>query len=256
MIGQPSKVKILIVEDEIVLAQDISYRLTAINYEVIGIAPTVSSAIQLLAENRNIDIILIDIILKGNRDGIELARIINNQYNIPFIFLTSHADNHLVERAKSVRPYAYILKPFNDRQVSVAIELALMNFSNKTPEKELLERREFDVADNQVLQIKDSLFLKKDHHFERVLLKEILFLQADSNYCTVHTTSDRFVYSTVLKKIEAELPLNQFLRTHRSYVVNIHLVNGFEGNMLFIGEKKIPVSKTYRSDVFKLFHTI
>lgn len=256
MIPQIPKVRILIVEDELLLAQDISNRLTAINYETVGIAPTAIKALQLLAENTDIDIILIDIILKGNLDGIELATLINAKYDIPFIFLTSHADNELVERAKNVRPYAYILKPFNDRQVSVAIELALMNFYNKTPEKDLLKRREFAVDDNQVLQIKDSLFLKKGHHFERVPLKEILFLQADSNYCTVHAKSGRYIYSTVLKKIEAELPQNQFLRTHRSYVININLVSGFEGNTLFVGEKKIPVSKAHRDEVFKLFHTI
>ncbi|WP_299443124.1 LytTR family transcriptional regulator DNA-binding domain-containing protein [uncultured Aquimarina sp.] len=253
---QTSKVKVLIVEDEILLAQDISHRLININYEVIGIAPSVNDALGLIAENPNIDIILIDIILKGDRDGIELADIINKQYDIPFIFLTSHADTHFIERAKSVYPYAYILKPFNDRQVSVAIELALLNFSNKTPERDLLDSKEYTTTDNQVLQIKDSLFLKKDHHFERVPLKEILFLEADSNYCTIYTKSNQFVYSTVLKKIEAQLPLDQFLRVHRSYVINIHSVNGFEGNMLFIDDKKIPVGKTYKNDVFKLFHTI
>jgi len=256
MENQTSKVKVLIVEDEILLAQDISNRLNNLNYEVVGIGSSVDGALALISENQDIDIILIDIVLKGNRDGIDLAGIINTQYTIPFIFLTSHADTHIIQRAKNVYPYAYILKPFNDRQVSIAIELALLNFSNKTPEKDLLESKEFAKADNQVLQIKDSLFLKKDHHFERVPLKEILYLEADSNYCTVHTKSNKFVYSTVLKKIEAQLPMDQFLRVHRSYVVNIQLVTGFEGNVLFVEEKKIPVGRTYRNDVFKLFHTI
>lgn len=256
MNSQSVKVKILIVEDEILIAQDIANRLAAINYDIVGIAPSADRALEIIIESRNVDIILIDIILKGELDGIELARIINEKYQIPFIFLTSHADTHLVNRAKSVRPYAYILKPFNDRQVSIAIELALMNFANKTYKKSLLENQTFTKTDNQVLQIKDSLFLKKGHHFERVPLKEILFLEADNNYCTLSTKSERFIYSMVLKKIEAHLPINQFLRVHRSYVININSVNGFEGNTLFIGEKKIPVSKTYKHAVFKLFHTI
>lgn len=256
MSNQNTKVKILIVEDETLIAKDIKNRLEAINYHVVGIAASAERALQLIKEHTDIDILLIDIILKGELDGIELARIINNHHHIPFIFLTSHADTHLVERAKSVRPYAYILKPFNDRQVSIAIELALMNYANKTHEKSLLKKQSFSKTDNQVLQIKDSLFLKKNHHFERVPLKDILFLQADSNYCTVSTKSERFIYSMVLKKIEKHLPITQFLRVHRSYVVNINLVDGFEGNMLFIGNKKIPVSKTYKDKVFKLFHTI
>ncbi|MCL6293903.1 LytR/AlgR family response regulator transcription factor [Jejuia spongiicola] len=250
------KVKILIVEDEILIAQDIANRLTAINYQIVGIAASAKRALELITKNNDIDIMLIDIILKGDIDGIELAKIINDKYQIPFIFLTSHADISLVERAKKVHPYAYILKPFNNRQVSIAIELALVNYANKTRENELVKKQTFNKTENQVLQIKDSLFLKKNHHFERVPLKEILFLQADNNYCTVSTKSERFIYSMVLKKIEAHLPLNQFLRVHRSYVVNINSVNGFEGNMLFVGEKKIPVSKTYKEAVFKLFHTI
>ncbi len=138
----------------------------------------------------------------------------------------------------------------------MAIELALMNFFNKTPEKKLLEGQKFTGKDNQVLQIKDSLFLKKGHHFERVLLKEIQFLEADNNYSTIHATCGRFVYSMVLKKIEEQLPPNFFIRIHRSYVVHINLIDGFEGNMLFIGDKKIPVSKTYRNNIFKLFRKI
>jgi len=250
------KVKILIVEDEILIAKDIENRLTAINYQIIGIAATAERALELIANNNDIDIILIDIILKGELDGIELARIINSKHQIPFIFLTSHADASLVERAKNVLPYAYILKPFNDRQLSIDIELALVNCANKTPGKGLIKKQMFSKTDNQILQIKDSIFLKKDHHFERVPLKEIMFLQADNNYCTVSTRTERFIYSMVLKKIEEHLPINQFLRVHRSYVVNINSVDGFEGNMLFIGEKKIPVSKTYKDKVFRLFHTI
>jgi len=251
-----SKVKILIVEDETVLAQDISHRLSLMNYHVTGIAPSVNYALKLIEKHQDIDLVLIDIVLKGHRDGIELANIINNKHNIPFIFLTSHSDSTIIGRAKSVRPYAFILKPFNDRQVGVAIEMALVNFFNKTPEKELLNPYKFKASENQVLQIKNSLFLKKDHHFKRVPLEDILFIQADSNYSTVYTKSDRYLYSIVLKKIEKQLPQDTFLRTHRSYVVNIKMVSGFEGNILFMGANKIPVSKTYKEQVFKLFRTI
>ncbi|WP_437398606.1 LytR/AlgR family response regulator transcription factor [Flagellimonas lutimaris] len=250
------KVKILIVEDEILVAKDISNRLGKIGYDIIGTALSAKRALGFMEEHRSIDIILLDIILNGTLDGIELARIINEKYQIPFIFLTSHADQNLVARAKSVKPYAYILKPFNDRQLSVAIELALMNYSHGNSESDLLGTHDFDETDNQVMQIMDSLFLKKKHHFERVPLDEILFLQADSNYSVIYTKKESFVYSTVLKNIELQLPVDKFLRIHRSYVINVHKVKGYEGNTLFIGDKKIPVSKTYKHEVFKLFKTL
>ncbi|MCL6272523.1 LytTR family transcriptional regulator DNA-binding domain-containing protein [Muricauda sp. 2012CJ35-5] len=256
MVKDSARVKIIVVEDEILLANDIANRLRDNNYTITGIAASADNAMNLLSENPDVDIILIDIVLKGEHDGIELARMINESYDIPFLFLTSHSDDYLIERAKSVKPYAYLLKPFNDRQVCIAIELALKNFSNKTPEKDHLGKHEFSTNQNQVLQIKDSLFLKKNHYFERVPLQEILFLEADSNYCSVYTKTERFMYSVGLNKIEAQLPVDRFLRTHRSYVVNINSVKGFSGNMLYVGEMKVPVSKAHKEDVFKLFPTI
>ncbi len=256
MVNQATKVKLLIVEDEILLANDIANKLSDNNYNIIGIADTAKKVLELLSKSQDVDMLLIDIILKGELDGIELARIINDKYNIPFLFLTSHADSYIIERAKSVKPYAYLLKPFNDRQVCIAIELALINFSNKVSEKEMIEKRNFSETDNQVLHIKDSLFLKKNHHFERVHLQEILFLKADSNYCTVYTKTDRFIYSVGLNKVEEQLPVDRFMRVHRSYVININSVSGFEGNILYIDDNKIPVSKSHKKDVFKLFKTI
>lgn len=256
MVGEIKKVKLLVVEDETILAQDIAQRLKHMGYEVVGIAPSAQKALELISAHPDIDLIVLDIILKGEQDGIELARTINVLHGIPFIFLTSHADRHLVERAKSVRPYAYILKPFNDRQVNVAIELALVNYSNNSTETTLLAQKKFRAKENQVLQINDSLFLKKDNHFERVLLEEILFLEAESNYTTLHTQCGRFVYSMVLKRIEALLPSDFFLRVHRSFVININAVTGFEGNLLFVGPQKIPVSRSHREAVFQLFRKI
>lgn len=245
-----TKVKIFIVEDEIILAEDIKYRLQKMGYEVVGIASTALDALKTIAKNTDINIILLDITIKGDLDGIELATLIKSKYNIPFIFLTSNASTTIVERAKKTNPYAYILKPFNDRQISIALELSLVNFQNKTSNKD------YKTKNNSALQIQDSLFLKKEQHFERVSFKDILLLQADSNYCNIFTTSKKFIYSTVLKNIEKQLPSNQFLRVHRSYVVNINKVSGFEGNLLFIGEKKIPISKSHKEIVFKLFNTL
>lgn len=256
MIGEIKRVNILVVEDEAILAEDIANRLRAMEYNVVGMASTAKRAIQLINENNDVDIVLLDIIIKGERDGIALARIINEKYGLPFIFLTSHVDFHLVERAKAVHPYAYILKPFNDRQVSVAIELALVNFSDARFEEKPTSPKEFMTNENQVLQINDSLFLKKNNHFERVPIKEVLFLEADSNYTTIHTQCGRFLYSMVLKKIETQLPADLFIRIHRSYIVNINNITGFEGNLLYIKTKKLPVSRSHHDEVFNLFRKI
>lgn len=258
MIGEVKKVKLLIVEDEHLVAKDIAFGLLDEGYDIAGIAPSVEKAKFLLAQDPDIDIVLIDILLKGEQTGIALAKHLSVEYpNTPYIFLTSYADIPTVTKVKTnTSPYAYILKPFNKRQIAVSIEMALENFSKRTPVLDVVASSNFKATPNRALQINDSLFLKKDNHFERVLLNEILFLEAESNYTTLHTKCGRFVYSMVLKKIEALLPPDFFLRVHRSYVVNINSITGFEGNLLFIGENKIPVSKSHKESVFQLFRRI
>lgn len=252
-----SRVNILVVEDEILLAEDIKLRLTKLGYHVSGLAASVEEAEKLLSNIVDIDLVIIDIVLKGERDGIDLAEIINAKFKKPFIFLTSHADRALVDRAKKQHPYAYMLKPFTDREISINMEMALANFSDNKTDDGVDRRSEgFAKDDNRVLKINDSLFLKKDNHFERVNLNSISLLEANNNYTTIYTESDKFIYSTVLKKMEEKLPSAGFLRVHRSYVINVNSVSGFEGNMLFIGEKKIPVSKQYRDLVFNLFNSL
>lgn len=248
-----SKINVLVVEDETLLAQDISLRLSKL-YHVVGTAESVDRALKMLHLHPEIDILLIDIKLKGERDGIDLAGIVNEEFQLPFLFLTSHADLSLVERAKRVKPAAYLLKPYNDREIPIAIELALANYSNKTEEPEMHKKQPFQASENQVLNISDRLFLKKDFHFERVAISDITLLEADGNYTTIYTKSDKFIYTTLIKKMEEKLPSQQFLRVHRSYIVHIDAVTGFEGNTLFVHDKRIPVSKQYREVVFKLFN--
>lgn len=247
-------ISILIVEDETLLSQDISIRLIEMGYNVAGIASSVDEAITFFS-NVEVDIVMIDILLKGDRDGITLAEIINDKYKIPFIFLTAHSDTQLVDRAKKVKPYAYMLKPFNDNGIRIAIEMALANFENEQVANNIIKEERTDYK-SDVVRVKDSLFLKKTDYFQRVNLKDILWLEAESNYTIFHTHTEQFIYSTVLKKIEKRLPEFQFLRVHRSFIVNIQSVTGFVGNTLYINKKMIPVSKPHHNEVFDCFNTI
>lgn len=235
------KASILVVEDEVILGMDMISRLSKMGYEVFPLAKNPDKALQQLAE-RQPDILMMDIHLGDQyMDGIELAAEIKKKYHLPFIFLTSHTEGDYIERAKALKPSAYILKPFRDKEIGIAIEVALANFSGQG---------------EGTITIKDSLFLKKDDRFERVKFEQILWLEADSNYTEIHTTSDTFIYSTVLKKVETVLPGDQFFRIHRSYIVNKNCITGFSGNMLLINDQKIPVSNQYREMVFSWFNTI
>jgi len=116
--------KLLIADDEAIIAMQLSDYLTSAGYDVIG---TVSSGEESLRAARKLspDLILMDIIMPGGMDGIEAARKINRELDIPVIFLTSFADEKLVERAKSAGPYGYLLKPFTNKEIFASIEVAL-----------------------------------------------------------------------------------------------------------------------------------
>jgi len=116
--------KILIVEDESIVALDLSRRLTNLGYTVTGMAPSGKRALELV-KTTSPNIILMDIHIKGNQDGIEVANQINQLYQIPIIFLTAYSEDTTLTRASETRPYGYILKPFSERELHVAIQIAL-----------------------------------------------------------------------------------------------------------------------------------
>jgi two-component system cell cycle sensor histidine kinase/response regulator CckA len=118
-----TKTRILIVEDEGLVALDIEKRLKALEYDVVGIASSGPDALD-LAASESPDLILMDIHLKGEMDGIEAAAYINEHHDLPIVFLTAFADGGTVHRAKLAEPYGYLIKPFNERDLQTTIELA------------------------------------------------------------------------------------------------------------------------------------
>ncbi len=131
------KTQILIVEDNRIVAEDIQNRLENLQYEVSGIVSSGERAIASVRE-RQPDLILMDIVLKGEMDGIDAASQILTELNVPVIYLTACAHNEILERAKVTEPFGYIIKPFQDRELASVIEVALYKhkMENKLRESE------------------------------------------------------------------------------------------------------------------------
>jgi two-component system, response regulator PdtaR len=120
------KIRVLIVEDESLVAEDLKEMLLGFGYEVPGIADTGEAAIALAAEHRP-DLVLMDINLASAMDGITAGGEIRSRWGIPIIYVTAFATPAIIDRAKKTNPSGYILKPFNERQIQTAIEIALYN---------------------------------------------------------------------------------------------------------------------------------
>lgn len=121
-------VRVLIVEDEVIISEDIESTLLAHDYDIAGKAYNSIQALDMLI-NRSPDLVLLDIAIKGDKDGIDIASIIRGKYHLPFIYLTSFSDKITLERAKLTMPYGYIVKPFKDRDIITSIELAMFRFA-------------------------------------------------------------------------------------------------------------------------------
>lgn len=123
-----SEIRVLIVEDEVPIANDIATILEGIDYKVSAIAYDSERALNELKHNLP-DLVLLDINLEGEMDGIEIAQVIKSKYEIPFIFLTSYGDKNTLDRAKLTRPMGYVMKPFDETDLFSTMEIALYNFS-------------------------------------------------------------------------------------------------------------------------------
>ena len=122
--------KIIIVEDEAIIADEIQMMLELMGHEVVANIQNGDWALDAFAL-KNPDLVLLDITIKGSRNGIDMARLIREKYNFPFVFLTSHSDMGTLSEVKTTYPYGYIVKPFTQQNLLTAIELALHQYASE-----------------------------------------------------------------------------------------------------------------------------
>lgn len=237
------KIKVLIVEDEMIISNNIKFSLMDNGYEISEQAINYTEAIAAI-ENEVPDIALLDIQLSGKKSGIELGAEINKRFKFPFIFLTSNADSQTVNKAKSVEPAAYLIKPFSSVELSTSIEIALYNFS----------KRNEKALNQENLVIKDSLFIKKNKNFIRIDFKDILFIKSDHIYIEIEMIDGtQHVIRGSLNEYINKLSGN-FFRCHRSYIVNLDYMQTVTHNELIILEKTIPLGKRHREELLTVIN--
>jgi two-component system, response regulator PdtaR len=137
--GFMADTSIILVEDEIIVAADVKNRLENMGYSVLGIFDTGEEAIEKVGELKP-NLVLMDIVLKGEMDGIDAALKIRELFNIPIIYLTAYSDEKTLERAKITEPFGYVLKPFEDREIQSAIEMAIYKHQMEKKLKESEEK--------------------------------------------------------------------------------------------------------------------
>lgn len=241
-----NRIKILIVEDEMLIAANIAMQLETLGYEVAGIIPRGEEAIKTVQHEKP-DLVLMDINLKGELDGIETAIKMQQEAPIPIIYLTANSDDTHFNRAKATNPYAFLSKPFKKLDLQRAIELASVRILQESNEPK---------AEPNSLKLEDRIFVRQNDLMCKILIADILYLQADRNYCQVFTEDKNYLLVNTLKNMEDKLPTDVFQRIHRSYIINLKQVNEFNHNHITVGNKILPMSKELRPELMARLQTI
>ena len=229
-----NKIKVLVVEDSALIAEDIAYKLGKHHFEVVEIFDKGESALDYLKKNQP-DLVLLDIKLAGALDGISTGYIIQSTYSIPIVYLSDLSDAETLNRAKQTRPSNYLTKPFNEADLVRAIDLAFSNFS--------FQRVAAPGGST------DHIFVKNETSFVRLSVNQILFLHADRSYCNIVTAEKTYVQAVSMNHVLDQLNHPDFVRIHRSHVVNIQKITAIEGNMVRVGKHSLEMSKGMREEL-------
>lgn len=226
--------KVLIVEDEILIADNIKRYLTNKGYDVIGIAISYEEALQLYL-NHEPDITLLDIRLNGYKTGIDIAQYIQQQESPkPYLFLTSQVDTKNLEEAKKTFPAGYLSKPIHKESLFASIEIAMHKY--QTREAAISTIPIYDGTKNHIIPINNILYLESEHV-----------------YVQVHIHNENYIVQrSSLKDLLKQLPQDQFIQTHRSFAINTKRASHWDTEYIYFNDKAIPVSRTRRKEVYAL----
>ena len=228
-----SQLKILVVEDDPMIAESVQDILRVLKHEVIGVADNAEKAIAICNESLP-DLALLDIQIGGDIDGVDLADLLNQNFQIPFVFTTAFADNETISRAKAMGPYGYLVKPYGIKDMNAAIEVALGSYERYKKASEA-------PAISKVIQ--DSIYLKVDSKLIKVKIDDILYIEAKGDYALFKTNDKGHIVHTTMKRVEDRLIDFNFAKVHRSYVINLAKIIDIEESNLLIDNKVIPISR-------------
>ncbi|MDF1696739.1 MAG: response regulator [Saprospiraceae bacterium] len=235
-----SEIQILVVEDEPIIADDLVFMLEEMGYSNVDTVHYGEYAIKDM-EQKPYDLLLLDINLEGKIDGIQVAEHAHINHAMPYIFLTSLSDEKTIERVKKTHPAAYLVKPIDEKDLKVNIELTLAKSTNKKAKK-----KEFP----SIYYIKDRSRMSK------VRTEDILYLEGSNNYTIVHTTNKKYVISQTLKRVAEAMDPELFIRIHKSAIVQLSKIDEIVDAHVILCGIKLAIGRTYRSRLMERLDTI
>ncbi|MCG8207289.1 LytR/AlgR family response regulator transcription factor [Tenacibaculum finnmarkense] len=230
--------KILIVEDELIIAENLRFILNEYGYEHITVSNDDTETFELF-EKTTYDLVLMDINLgeMSTIDGIDLIKKLRQKYSFVFMYVTANADALTVKKASSTNPVGYILKPFINASIYANVAMALSFIKE-------------EKNDNN--QAKAAFVLHTEKGIsQKIPISKITYIKADGVYIHIHTL-DKNKYFTRQSLLELkELHPDFFIRIHKSILINKKHIQGYTSQIITINDQKLPLGRAYKQDFLK-----
>lgn len=223
--------RVFIVEDELIIQATLESMLRQMGHEVVGKAAKAEKAIELIDQLLP-ELVLLDINLGQGANGITVAAKLHER-GTAFMYVTSYADQETLKQATQYLPSSFLVKPFVKEDLFVAIEMALLHSGQNVKNKD----ESFLVSEGSVIRRLDPT--------------KIYWVKADNVYVEVKTEDRRLVIRDSISKFFEKLPAHHFFRIHRSYIVNLTMIDTVGANFVEIKGEQIPLSRNVRSELTK-----
>lgn len=236
------EIDVLIIEDEELWARSLKANLDEFGFGIAGVASSFEDAVFALNQ-KNYDIVLLDIHLNGRESGIELGRMVHSFYQRPFIFITASFDAETAKSAISSHPSAYLTKPVHPASLFTAIQTAIRNFTD----------RQVAVSPKEV--IADSFFVKQGDKYKRIFWKDVVSLTSDKNYTGLFNAADgstSYIRSTLPKTLRYLVPASlqeNFVQLNRSEVVQLSFIQELTKEEVITAYKTFTVSESHSKEL-------
>lgn len=225
--------KTLIIEDDKLFSWTLESMLQELgNYQILASCQDAETALQYLEDNDDVDIIILDILLNGGMNGIDFAKMISAK-NIPVVFITKWQDDALYQACSVIPNHSFIVKPFFKFTLDSTISVLLSKMQT--------------VIQQEPIPVEMLTFVRIGAKQEIIEPKEIMWIEAKRNYCTIHTAQKQYTVKRSLKNLYSQLAPEQFVFIHKSFLVKLSLIKKIDikSQTVLVNETIFPLGRTY-----------
>lgn len=207
-------------------------------YQIAGSKASAEEAWGEIQKIEDVDVVLLDIHLAGEKNGIWLAQQIRKNLRLPIVYLTAFGDDRTLQEIVETKPNGYLMKPYNVPTLLTTITIAIQSYANELNKDDRLEAESFNL--------KDTIYIKDSHIRVKLKINEIIYIQSDGNYLNVYLKNKRHVIRSKMDDFLIKLDSSIFQRIHQRYAVNISKIDQIGADHLAINNVDIPLRGKYK----------